>query len=380
MSAVLVRGDEVSSVTWPATPGGDYARRWLVPFVADGPARYISNVNCQVGALLGGTWAVPVTITDGAERDNAYVVSPFTHYVSYLGEELRLVHPGFLRRVLSGVVNGLGGVLRGGQIDRVATVNNWMVSTNLYPTLTPDDLAEMTGTMVGAYPGHAIMFRSLNAKTTGPIMQTLAGLGYMPVVSRQVYIFDACRDDLFKRKAFRRDWAAITEQGYTVVPVTAVDDSGARRFVDLYEALYLTKYSRHNPAFSADFIERAVRDGLLTLYALEKDGRVDGVLGFFERNGVMTTPLLGYDTALPLELGLYRMLTALLSTLARERRAILHRSSGAATFKLSRGAERTLEYSMVYVRHLPRSRRAPWHVLRVLTNYVGKPLITRYDR
>jgi hypothetical protein len=352
----------------------------MVPFMERGPQEYISNVTCRPSVVLGPTYALPVTETPGLVPANAYVVSPYTHYVSYLSEELRLVRSPVVRKALTLLVVAVGRFLRAGSIDRVVTINNWMLSTNLYPALSRADIVDTADVVRRAYPDHAIVFRSLNALTTGPVMDALRAEGFSPILSRQVYVFDARCDEPFRRKCFRKDWALIASQGYEPVKVTEVDPPMAQRVVQLYRSLYLEKYSRHNPAFTAEFIGLAVREGLLSLYALTRGGHIDGVVGFFERNGVMTTPLLGYDMTLPSETGLYRMLTALLSTLARERGVILHRSSGAATFKRSRGAVPCLEYSMVDCRHLSAKRRAPWRFLRALTEYVGRPLVERYDR
>ena len=41
------------------------------------------------------------------------------------------------------------------------------------------------------------------------------------------------------------------------------------------------------------------------------NGRLDGVVGCFVRNNVISSPLVGYDTTLPIDLGLYRMLSAI---------------------------------------------------------------------
>jgi hypothetical protein len=40
----------------------------------------------------------------------------------------------------------------------------------------------------------------------------------------------------------------------------------------------------------------ALERQLLTLWALVREGCIDGVVGYFVRNGVMTQPFFGYDT------------------------------------------------------------------------------------
>ncbi|MGQ0517184.1 hypothetical protein ACT453_43635, partial [Bacillus sp. D-CC] len=46
----------------------------------------------------------------------------------------------------------------------------------------------------------------------------------------------------------------------------------------------------------------------------KKGDTIDGVIAYFIRNGVMTTPILGYDTTSDQQQGLYRILTFLITT------------------------------------------------------------------
>ena len=82
-----------------------------------------------------------------------------------------------------------------------------------------------------------------------------------------------------------------------------------------------------------------------------------GVLGVLEHDGWVTTPLIGYDTTLPKELGVYRRLMALLYEDAKRRGCRLHLSSGAGSFKAGRGGEPHLEYTAIHTRHLGPIRR-----------------------
>jgi hypothetical protein len=137
------------------------------------------------------------------------------------------------------------------------------------------------------------------------------------------------------------------------------------------------KYSPFNPDFTERFFAHALATQSFYLIGLRKAGRFDAVLGYFWRNGVMTTPIFGYDTGLPQALGLYRMISAVLAQEARRRGLLLHASSGAASFKRNRGAAPAIEYSAVYDRHLPVYRRLPWAILERVLNAVAVPLIRR---
>ena len=145
-----------------------------------------------------------------------------------------------------------------------------------------------------------------------------------------------------------------------------------------YSIHYLEKYSFNNPQFNEKFIELVFKNHAWQFQVLRKDGKIDGVIGFYEVNGIMTTPILGYDTSLPQEVGLYRMLSALLTIEATKRGIILHQSSGAAEFKRFRGFVGNIEYSAVFNRHLPLQRRLVWWLLELLVNGVAVPMIRRY--
>jgi len=41
----------IGALDWPATVDGDYARRYLLPFIQAGPSAYIANVQTQMAVL-----------------------------------------------------------------------------------------------------------------------------------------------------------------------------------------------------------------------------------------------------------------------------------------------------------------------------------------
>jgi hypothetical protein len=96
------------------------------------------------------------------------------------------------------------------------------------------------------------------------------------------------------------------------------------------------------------------------------------------RNGVMTQPFFGYDTRLPQELGLYRLLSLKTLLEGEERGLLVHASAGVGPFKRLRGGVATIEYNAVYDRHLQAARRLPWTLLKLLADGVAVPLFRRY--
>ena len=108
------------------------------------------------------------------------------------------------------------------------------------------------------------------------------------------------------------------------------------RIKELYDLLYIKKYSPINPQFTTAYIENAHRQKLIRMRGLrDGEGVLQGVVGCFVRGGVMTVPIVGYNTALPQRTGLYRMLMSMVLQEAAERSMLLHLSSGAPTSNVS---------------------------------------------
>src|ERR1700674_391518 len=78
-----------------------------------------------------------------------------------------------------------GAALRRAHINRTVVVNNWMLSTNLYPREWLPDVQGLTPALIGAFRSHYICFRSLNRWTNAPLLEALVRGGYTPVASRQ---------------------------------------------------------------------------------------------------------------------------------------------------------------------------------------------------
>ena len=337
------------------------------------------NVEAEVALLRLDDLALPLTI-NRAEYGNSYVCSPYTHYVTYCREELRIVGPLPGERLLGAGLGVLGLGLRAGSINAAVCVNNWLLSTNLYPAIDAAQVAAITAALVARFPDRALVWRSVAPALHPSLARALSNAGYRLATSRRVYLLDPRTRAPFTSASYKRDRKRLRESGYRVVTPADLHPRDLPRLVELYDALYLAKYSRLNPQFTERFLEQALRHETLTLRALREpeSGRLDAVLGCFARGGVLTTPLFGYDDQVPQQVGLYRMLNVVLTHLARDRGLLLHQSSGVGHFKRSRGARPHLEFSAVYTRHLGARQRAAWATLAGLANRVGAPLLERY--
>uniref|UniRef100_A0ACD5GW16 GNAT family N-acetyltransferase n=1 Tax=Desertifilum tharense IPPAS B-1220 TaxID=1781255 RepID=A0ACD5GW16_9CYAN len=320
-----------------------------------GATQFIDNVNSQLLALAIDELVFPVTVNE-REWQNSYVCSPYSHYITYTKEELYTLNTPLLEQVLKNLLNGMGVILQLGQINQVVIVNNWLLSTNLYPNLSKSQIATLTTYLQEQFPKHTVIFRSINTYLDDCLFTAFQDNGYHLIGSRQIYLYNPQNQSPVKSKMrwrLKQDFNLIEKQGYEVIQSDEIPLSEIPRLVELYNALYLEKYSKNNPQFNANLLELALKNKAPHLQALRKAGKIDGVIGFYEMNGMMTTPILGYDTRLPQSVGLYRMLSAQLTLEATRRGIILHQSSGAASFKRFRGFVGNIEYSAVFYQHLP---------------------------
>jgi hypothetical protein len=331
-----------------------------------------------------GRFIFPVSVNNGDEpANNSYVVSPLTTYTGYAVDELRRMDRPLVSWPANRIINFVGRRLKAARIDQLVQINNWLLSTNLYPcNWDGGDLAELKHFMIDSFPEHAIAFRSLNRFSNATLIDRLKSLKFVAIPSRQVYLFDA-RDgkkaEFLGRHNTRIDAKLLQKTSYEVVSGGDLSADDFPRLEQLYNQLYLEKYSSLNPQLSAEWLRHGQRDGWLKLHVLRTaDNRIDGVVGWFSNECILTAPIVGYDTSLPQSLGLYRLITQMCLQESVKRRCILNFSSGASLFKRHRGGRPEIEYSMVFVDHLAAGRARAWRMLSHVLHSVGIPIMKTF--
>lgn len=370
----------IDTLPWPDSEVAALAKNYWVPLMKGGSSQFIDNVNSQLLALSIDNLVLPVTVNH-RELENSYVCSPYSHYITYSKEELYTLKNPPLEKLLELLLNFMGIVLNLGKINQVIIVNNWLLSTNLYPDLSENQIAAITSCLKERFPTHTIIFRSINTFLNANLFKAFPKNGYQMIGSRQVYLFNPKDQPSMRTKMrwrLKQDFNRIDKEGYEFIDHQQISLAEIPRLLELYNALYLEKYSYNNPQFNEQFLELALKNKALQIQALQKNGRIDGVIGFYKINGVMTTPILGYDTSLPQAVGLYRMLSAQLTIEATKWGLILHQSSGAASFKRFRGFVGNIEYSAVFYQHLSFWRQLVWRLLGLLVNKLAVPLMKKY--
>lgn len=362
---------------WPATEDGRYARRCLTSMMKQGISTYIKNVRTDLRVLIYGQLALPVTINE-SEYDNSYVCSPYSYFISYARDSLSLVTKKWASHGIRALLWGAEKLFRRYQINKVVIVNNWFYSTNLYPCLQPQQITEIVDYLKQQFPGYAIVFRSIDPYTSPTCYQCLQKLGFTYIASRQIYFIAPWETTLFESRLFKSDLKLLNNSGYDIIDGDQLTEQDFPRLIQLYRELYIEKFSALNPQFTEEFIRLALKEKILHFKALKKEGRIDGVVGFVERNGEMFCPFFGYDLSVPSQVALYRLLSTLLMLESDRRHLLFHQSSGASMFKKIRKAQSCIEYTAVDYRHLPLKRQIPWMILEKMCNSLGVIFMKRY--
>lgn len=365
----------IQQLDWPDTVDGEYARRYLLPFMVNGPRAYIKNVETTLSVLQADSVILPL-ITTTYQPDNSYVCSPYNHYFSYGQEELvRLENPP-LEALFRLLLKPLMAYFKRIGFDKAVMVNNWLLSTNLYPAMERSQVKVIIDFLTERFSDYPILFRSVDRSGNPQLYQSLLDFGCHMVFSRQVYY--QTPQSAQHKKQFKIDRSRLRRTPYQVVDGSQLTAADVPRIVFLYNKLYLEKYSYFNPQFNDAFIKLALDNNLLTIKALRHEGQLEAVLGYFTRRGVMTCPLFGYNTDLPKKTGLYVLLSVLASLEGLHQDLRVHLSAGVGPFKRLRGGIAALEYNAVYLRHLSSRQQRSWRILKRILDTVAVPIIQTY--
>ena len=338
---------------------------------------FVSNLRTQVELLRHGGLTLPVTVNQ-AEPENAWVCSPRSTYCDYAIEELRRCLPTLLATPLTLLCKAYGYALKLAHIDQAVTLNNWMLSTNLYPPLDHTALSATINEAHQRWPHHALWLRSLNARHNQDWLNALEQHGFRLIPSRQVYLFDNLANGAHAN--LQRDLRLLQKTALIRMMPTDFGRDDYQRIEALYGALYLQKYSPLNPQYTAHFLRTWHAAGLLEFHGFkDQAGVIQSVVGIFRQGRTLTAPIVGYNTTLPQALGLYRLAMACVFEAAIRDHANVNLSAGAANFKRLRGGQPEIEYSAVLTRHLPAYRRQPLRILQMLLTSVGVPVMKRFE-
>ena len=356
----------------------DAAAAYVAAFADEGAGRYIANLETEVRLHRWGAQLMPLTVNNGS-AGRTFVCSPRVGFIDFTREELVHFPRPALRLPLRALISAMELLLRPAHLERIVHVNNWMMSTNLPRKLEPGLASEQTQRLIEEYPTHILAMRSLNRRHSAPLMGALERAGWILVPARQVFILDDVERQAFSTSDGKADARLWRKSPFRHEVLKQVLPAEADQIIALYEGLYRQKYSNLNPAYTPDFVHLTHRLGLMTYHVLRNEADQICAAGGFLRNGRhCAMPLLGYDLNVPQKHGLYRLICHAANRMAAEERLTYNKSSGVGAFKRNRGATAEIEFTAFHVRHLPKRRQRPIHLLSRVGHRIGVPILRRY--
>jgi len=357
---------DLAAFPWPEGVVWQEARAWLEPMVRQGTEVFVRNAPAELHLLRAGNAVLPVTV-EHPGPDRSYVVSPWAQYVAYAGEEVVRLPRLWQRGAARGTLGLLKPFLDRPRLERVVQVNNWLVSTNLWPGGMEPLAGRIVELIRARWPDRAVVFRSLDAIARPELLEVCRRAGGRPVFSRVVTYQNPQGPDFWRNRQLRVDRKRWRREGWQARALGPEDAGLAGRLQEFYGALYLEKYSRLNPDFTETFFREALLKGFLKMEGLWKaDGVLTGGWGWWARDGVMTQPLFGYDPTGPDKAAPYAALSLQVLERAWEQGFRVNASGGAAGFKQQRGGVPAVEYHIVFDQHLSPKARRPWALLEHL--------------
>jgi hypothetical protein len=335
----------------------------------------IRNSSALLETYRFGDLEIPVVIETGAEDNRCYVTSFVTQYISYVQEEVlkSAKYSRAQKSLAKNLTPMLLGVARLAKTGEICWVNNALVSTPLYGSDWEGiSIEELTHKLAENHPKKAIAYRGVDPMSNRELFERLKKAGFIPVMGRQVYIFDPKSSKYRKKRPFQMDRKlAEKQERYHWTLLDTQNEKEIERILELYLELYLEKHSVFNPVYTREF----VKDGLGAFklrFEVLKDRETDvivAVQGIHETESVINTSFIGYDQTLPREFGLYRLMNYEIMQQAIEKGKVLNMSSGSGDFKLKRGGVPSFEYQMIYPGNLSIYRQRLW---RYIANMLEK--------
>ena len=245
------------------------AEKFAQIHASDAHAVLINNVHADMDMLRVDGLVFPVTVNSGKFND-AWVCSPLTTYWRYAQEEMSRYAHVMGSFLFSSICHVYGYLLKFARIDKAVTINNWALSTNIYPALANEQvIMQVIASARAKWPDHGIWFRSLNKELNADWITALREQGFTLIPSRQVYLFEDIKNGIRQHANLQRDMHLLKSTELSRVCNCEIRQQDYGRIAELYKLLYLDKYSQLNPEYTASFMQAWHAVGLLHFYGFK---------------------------------------------------------------------------------------------------------------
>ena len=256
------------------------------------------------------------------------------------------------------------------QINEAIYPSHFGFSTTIYNKGDIARVLKNTQSLKEQYPKHAIIIRSINSMNFRGRENK-----FRLIPSRVIFVMNDVEEQWYSRTDTKADLKIFEENDIELKNYAhSIPDDVLARCKELYDDLYLQKYSLHNPDYSIEYLRDLIESDVLRFHVIHaRSGKVLAFCATQKSDNVLACPILGYDknSSIPL----YRAIMCVAPMIAMKAKLTLNHSAGAPIFKKNRGAIAMMEYILVIDDHLPSWRRFGYSIIaKVLRSFENEIL------
>lgn len=373
---LLYDESNIDQYEWPQTDDGRKGRDYLVPLIKRGVGPYLQNVSTQLLLVVCEDVFLPFTVNE-KEYENSYIASNY-YALQYYKEHLSKNHP-LLLRLQKPFLSIGGAALKLAKVNKMIFLNNWLMTNSLAPKITTGQLGSIVDFLTKRYSSHTLIFRNVDKCLKEDLLDSMHKNQFHLLKTRDIFLYDPEEKSSYSynmRKTFRKDLRLMEKHNLRLIPSEQVLESHYPRILELYEMLYVEKYTKYSPRYTVEYIKHTHQNKIVDYVLLEHEGVIEGYFSYFTFNHSMMNCLFGYNVASPISHDLYKLLTRLVLEESEKLGLILNDGSGGDAAKIRRGLKPSSEYMGLYSHHLPMPRRLLWNSVA----YFYKIINGKYER
>ncbi len=264
----------------------------------------------------------------------------------------------FLAIIFSFILENLGHFFK---IDKAIYIKHYGFSTCLFDE---DEILQIINNLNDLkikFPNHAIIIRSIPKNYIYNLQHE-----FKPIISRLIWQIDDVKNKWLKRTDVKNDLEILKKFNLKhVVYDETIEDEKLNECINLYEKLYIEKYSKFNPKININYLKFLLKEKIISLHCLEKENKILAFCTIYISGNQITSPMLGYKEC---EIPLYRAIMAIVPLVAIEKNLKLNFSGGAGNFKKNRGGQPNIEYYLIIDDHLSIWRRLSYSFFKFIIN------------
>lgn len=317
---------------------------YLIPMIKNGVSSYIENVNTTLCIIKCETYILPFTLTENHQR-GSHVFSMYDTFVpTAIGELSRSSMNFFYKYLVIGIFKISGLWLWFAGINKTLILNNYLFSTNIFPSIPEHMLAAIVDYLIKHYKGYTLLIKNLNCTANRKTIKQLAKMNFEYLIERPIYLLTPKRATQFTksiRKALRKDQGYIDENNFDFnyqINDKQIDAKTMRKF---YYELYIEKYDKWNMLYNERFFSELVSSPAFLLACVTHNHQLKGFNVCFIYDNILSMPLIGYDSG---NKNHYRITAYVVEQYVINHQLLGHASSGVGAFKRSRGYVTHTEY------------------------------------